>query len=180
MEAEEWKELLGYEGIYLISSYGRIKSISRQVDIGKGKLRWYFGRDMRLSPNTKGYLQIVLVNRKGIRKTDRVHRLVAKTFIPNPDNKSFINHKDLNKKNNYYCNLEWCTHQENLEHAWRNGKLRKGVDIPSSKLTEEQVLQIRKQYLLKQRGVLALTREFRITRKTVANIIYYRSWKHLS
>lgn len=70
------------------------------------------GRFLKQNPNTKGYPSVNLD-----RKTTVVHRMVAKKFIPNPLNLPQVNHKDRNKKNNHFTNLEWCTNQENCEHA---------------------------------------------------------------
>lgn len=72
----------------------------------------------------RGYLRVGLCNKEKRKKLIRVHRLVAETFIPNPNNKPCVNHKDGNKHNNQKENLEFCTYGENLEHAWKNG-LRK-------------------------------------------------------
>ena len=71
----------------------------------------------------KGYLAVDLYE-NGERKTKRVHRLVAEAFIPNPDNKTEVNHKDGNKLNNNVSNLEWVTSKENVRHAWDNGLMK--------------------------------------------------------
>jgi hypothetical protein len=104
----EWREIPGYDGKYLISIRGEIYTRHR------GKL---------LSPFTteKGYLRVTLCRENKLIKY-RVHRLVAQMFIPNPENKPEVNHKDFNKKNNYVDNLEWSTMAENLEHAVEGNK----------------------------------------------------------
>jgi hypothetical protein len=101
---ENIKQIIGYEGIYTISESGSVKN-------NNGKL---------LKPakchSGKGYYQVVL-SKNGFTKTYSLHRLVAMCFIPNPDNKPQVNHKDGNKFNNHYTNLEWVTAKENLIHS---------------------------------------------------------------
>lgn len=76
----------------------------------------------KLTPNRhpQGYLRLGL-RTNGIRKFHNIHRLVAQTFLPNPENKPFVNHIDGNKSNNRVENLEWCNQSENMEHAYRTG-----------------------------------------------------------
>lgn len=91
-----------------------------------------------------GYKKINLVNKDKVRKTLSVHRLVAETFIPNPENKPQVNHIDGNKENNHVSNLEWVTIEENARHALDN-ELRipkRGEDHPMSKIDEETALEI--------------------------------------
>jgi hypothetical protein len=76
-------------------------------------------RKLKCSSDKNGYLKIRLLNKSG-RKSMFLHRLLAIQFIPNPLNKPFINHIDGNKSNNKLNNLEWCTHKENMKHAWDN------------------------------------------------------------
>lgn len=116
---EEWKDVVGYEGYYQVSNYGRVKSIQRSVWNGKG----YFinnGKILKQAKNKKGY-PIVYLSKNAKQKTITVHRLVALAFIPNSFKKPQVNHIDGNKENNYVENLEWCTNQENQEHAVKHG-----------------------------------------------------------
>lgn len=112
--------------------------------------------------------------------TKLVHRLVAQAFIPNPENKSQVNHKDGNKLNNSVENLEWCTVKENtihaFEHGLRNGDAVKGEKQWNSKLTEDQVLDIRsrKGELLKN-----ISLEFGVSVPTISMIRNNKVWKHL-
>lgn len=106
--AELWKDIPGYEGLYQVSDCGNVRSLNwRNTGIVK---------NLYLKPHNKGYLQVELVkNRK--KKMLTVHRLVAATFIPNPDNLPVINHKDENKSNNRVDNLEWCTFSYNATYS---------------------------------------------------------------
>ena len=122
---EIWKDIEGYEGLYQVSSHGRVKSLEREYTQWNGsaqitrhtkeKIRGQFiERD--------GYAQVVL-SKDGHAFTRRVHRLVAKAFIPNPDNLPFVNHKDETPSNNHVENLEWCTGIYNSNYGTRNEKL---------------------------------------------------------
>ena len=120
-EDEIWKPIEGYIGIYEISNYGRVKSLSREIWNGKG---WYKSKEKYLygHKTTKGYIQVELCG-----KPILMHRLVAETFILNIDNLPQVNHIDGDKTNNYVENLEWCTNSENQLHAYKLG-LNRHVD----------------------------------------------------
>jgi len=109
---EVWKDVVGYEGLYIVSNFGNVLGIKSNVTL-------------KPSLNHKGYEQVVL-SKQGKQKTVRVHRLVAQAFIPNLENKPQVNHIDCNKQNNCVTNLEWVTNSENQLHAWSNG-LQKDV-----------------------------------------------------
>lgn len=121
---EEWKPVVGYEGLYEVSSLGRVRSLDRfYYRLHKGKV---------LSPTKDryGYLTVTL-NCNGKSKTIKIHRLVAQAFIENPDNLPQVNHKDENPSNNNVDNLEWCTAKYNNNYGtrqerYRNTMLEKG------------------------------------------------------
>ena len=108
---EIWKDVVGYEGLYQVSNNGRVKSL-------------WFGKERILKPMKTiwGYLQVDL-NKNGERKGYRVHRLVAQTFLPNPDNLPVVNHKDENKENNKVENLEFCDTKYNINYGTRNQRV---------------------------------------------------------
>lgn len=83
-------------------------------------------RELKQQTSTKGYKTICLIGDDGKKKAVKIHRLVGLTYIENPENKPQINHKDGDKLNNHVSNLEWCTNQENMDHAHKNG-LREGI-----------------------------------------------------
>lgn len=103
---EIWKDIKGYEGLYQISNYGKVKSLKR-------------GILLKPCTNHKGYLSVVLY-KKSEKCCKRIHRLVAEAFIPNSNNKPQVNHIDCNKHNNKVDNLEWCDNSENQIHAFKN------------------------------------------------------------
>lgn len=116
---EVWKDIPGYEGLYQASNLGNIKNIGRKFLDSLG--REYIVKEVLCKPSidTSGYNQIVLSKNKK-RKSYKVHRLVAITFIPNPNNLPQVNHKDENKLNNNIENLEWCTHKYNCQYGTRS------------------------------------------------------------
>lgn len=111
---EVWKDIEGYEGIYKISNYGRVKSLERKDCLG----RIIKEKILKLREDKDGYLLITLHKNKKV-KTFKVHRLVAEAFITNPNNYPIINHKDENPSNNHASNLEWCTQKYNCNYGNR-------------------------------------------------------------
>lgn len=122
MNQEIWKDVKGYEGIYQVSNKGRIKSLERTINYGN---RLYHKKEtfMKQVLDKRGY-PCVKLNKDNCVKGISFHRIVAQTFIPNPNNKPQVNHKDGNKLNNCVENLEWVTCLENVNHAFEIG-LRK-------------------------------------------------------
>ena len=100
---EIYKDIEGYEGLYQITSWGRVYAVDRDKFVNPEE-------------TSKGYLRVDLYKKNGMRKHFKVHRLVAKAFIANPLNKPQVNHIDGNKQNNSFTNLEWVTDEENKEH----------------------------------------------------------------
>ena len=107
---EVWKDIKGYEGLYQVSNMGRVRN-------SKGCI-------MKQAVNDKGYLRIRL-SKDGKKSHFRVHRLVAETFIPNPDNKAEVNHISCMKSDNRASNLEWVSSEENhrLYKEYRENKI---------------------------------------------------------
>ena len=120
MKNEIWKDIKGYEGLYQISNMGRVKSLSKQW-VARNGIKHHKEKILKIAIGKRGYYTVNLCKNK-IRKSKYVHQLIAEAFIPNPNNWLYINHKDLNKTNNKIENLEWCTHKENMQHAWKNSK----------------------------------------------------------
>ena len=115
---EIWKPVVGYEGLYEASSLGRIKSLDRYVKCPLNKKRLIMGVVLSPAISIKGYYMVSL-SRLGKSNSRTIHRIIAKAFISNYENKPCINHIDENKLNNKQSNLEWCTHSENNNHGTR-------------------------------------------------------------
>ena len=124
---EIWKDITGYEGLYQVSNFGRIRSLDRVSTSGrhlKGKI---------MKPVANPYMRIALC-KDGNKISFIVHRLVAEAFIPNPNNYTCINHKDEDKTNNNVDNLEWCTYKYNNIYsniAQRSALTRAGKALTS-------------------------------------------------
>lgn len=124
---EEWRDIDGYKGLYQVSNIGNVKSLPREK---RGKGDGVLKVDERiLKPNPTSrktaihnteYLTVCL-SKEGQKKTFLLHRLVAKAFVDNPDNKPHVNHKNGNGFDNRVNNLEWVTNAENINHAWKIG-----------------------------------------------------------
>ena len=115
---EIWKDIEGYEGLYQVSSLGRVRSLDRKMD-----RRFCKGRILKNKRDGQGYQQVCLCVNK-THKYCYIHRLVAQAFIPNPQNKETVNHKDENKTNNHVDNLEWMTMKENANYGTRNERCK--------------------------------------------------------
>lgn len=116
MKKEIWKDIIGYEGLYQVSNLGRVKSLGN----GKSKKE----KILKQGTNSCGYYQIKLYQ-NGKYKTYKIHRLVAQTFLDNPNNYYSVNHRDENKQNNCIENLEWCTQEYNVNYGTRNERQSK-------------------------------------------------------
>ena len=156
----QFEPIEGYDG-YLVSKEGEVWSER------SNKL-------LSLFPDSNGYLLCNLY-RDGKRKLCKIHRLVALTFIPNPENKPQVNHIDGNKLNNHIDNLEWASAKENTNHAWNSGlsKSISGSARTDSKLTEEDVLYIRTNYIPKSPdfGGRALAKKFNVVPSVISNVV---------
>ena len=144
---EKWLSLEKYPN-YIISNYGIIKNIKTNMIL-------------RLISLKDGY-ELVSMSNNGCSERFRVSRLIAKLFIPNPENKPEVNHIDNNIKNNNYKNLEWVTREENMQHAWLYGNVKKVTEKRRkavSKLTFEQAEEIRKLYIPHKCGEKFLLRQ---------------------
>lgn len=110
-------------GKYQVSNYGRVKSLSRITKVGIKNVKQIKRKELILKQqlSTKKYLQVRLYDEDGKGKTFKVHRIVAETFILNPDSLLQVNHIDGNKENNKVENLEWCTCTENMKHSYNIG-----------------------------------------------------------
>lgn len=118
---ERWKDIPGYEGLYQASNLGNIKSLKREHYIPSTNRKIWICEEKILKQSTgKDKYKYVVLTNKSKRKTYKVHRLVAITFIKENKNKKYINHKDGNKSNNNIDNLEWCNNSENIKHAYDN------------------------------------------------------------
>lgn len=140
----EFKGIKEYEGLYSVSRYGLVKSLERITVVGGGIREPYKRKKSELmlkrGLSVTGYYRVYL-SKDGEVTPYFVHRLVAEAFIPNPENKPCVNHKNGVKTDNRKCNLEWCTHLENVRHAISTGLFKvKGSNNSNAKISEREVL----------------------------------------
>lgn len=183
LKAEEWRDVVGYEGIYQVSSLGRVKRVGH----------WRIRRQLKhLTPSvsSKGYISVCLSRgRKKTQRVIRVHRLVATAFLgPEPEGKE-VNHIDTNRTNARLSNLEYVTHDQNMKHAARLGRMnpgprgpnpnRQGEKSAAAKLTDQNVIDIRHAILSGVTGN-ALAKQYGVTSMSISMIKSGKSWGHLS
>lgn len=126
---EIWKDYKDYEGLYMVSNWGRAKSLDTYIKDRNGTVRFCKGRILKPVIVGRGYLKVNLY-KNNKQKQYYVHRLVAEAFIPNPENLPEVNHKDENKLNNNAENLEWCDREYNCNFGTRNEKVAKKCSKP--------------------------------------------------
>ena len=123
MKNEVWKDVPNYEGIYKASNFGRIKMVKRTLIDSLGKK--INKKEHILKPRTGNRYYMIALYKNGKREDLLLHRVIAQTFIPNPENKPFVNHKDENCFNNCSDNLMWCTQKENMNWGTINERMSK-------------------------------------------------------
>ena len=168
---EVFEDLKGYEDTYQISEFGRIFSKRRLVG---NKI--IFGRELEPQLTSDGYLKVTL-SKDRTSKRFYVNRLVAKQCIAKKNNLEKVNNIDGNKLNNNVTNLEWCTKEENQNHAVRTNLIQHGEDRPSAKLKESDVLEI---YKLK--GIMKasdIANKYGVSKNTINCILRGSKWKYL-
>lgn len=168
LDGEEWRPIEGFDG-YQVSSYGRVKSFKR----GKPRIMKF-----ALSPNN--YI-VYSLRPSGVYsdKQMNLHRLVAEAFIPNPDNKPQVNHRDGCKINACASNLEWATNAENIQHAYDTGleKKLRNENAVSAKLTNEQVVYIRNNP--DGLSTVELGKRFNVTSATISDVQLGKKYKEV-
>lgn len=157
---EIWKDIKGYEGLYQISSFGRVKS-------------FYANREkiLKFKNNKSGYLYAQLCG-KGKNKYYRVHRLVASAFIPNIKKFKEVNHKDGDKTNNYVSNLDWCSMRMNRDHSFKLG-------LYPTKLSVNDVVKIKSLLRSGRKNIYDISKQFDVSRAAIYNIKRGKTWKHI-
>ena len=171
---EIWIEINGFDG-YFVSNLGRVRGTRQNKDI------ILKNRTIGKSNNNKHYApyQQVVLYENGKQKAKMIHRLVGEHFIPNPENKPQVHHKDIDVTNNNMTNLEWVTASENVKHTLSYRKKYVGVDNNLTKLTNDKVLKIREMY--SEGGITQkeLAKMFGVTQPNIKEILKRRTWKHI-
>lgn len=175
---EVWRDIKGYEDLYQVSSLGRIKSFAKWKENGNGGF-WLKESIKKNHISKRGYIVTDLYKNKK-RKTWAVHRLIAVAFIPNLENKPYINHKNGIKTDNRIENLEWCTCGENHSHAYTHG-LKTAVQGEKSnfaKLNQNEVFVIRKLLEKTSLNKYQIAEIFNVSHDCILYIETKRTWKN--
>lgn len=167
---EQWKPIEGYEGLYEISSLGRIKSLSKRGSSKERILRF-----SKFEYLTTG------LSKDNKQTMFRVHRLVAKHFIPNKKGYRFVNHLNGDKHDNRVENLEWCDPSMNLLHSFAIGlRTNVGEDNPKSKFTAREVKFLRWiKHKFPELTAKDVSEFYKVTDAAVCDIWNFKRWKHL-
>lgn len=163
--AEEWRWVVGHEGKFMVSNMGRIKSMKTNQFIGGSPYKY---KRVHFYDNGKSTYR-------------SIHRIVCMAFIPNPENKPQINHKNGNTHDNRVENLEWCTASENIIHAFATGLIvpKRGARNFNSKLQEHQYLEIKEKIERGDKGS-EIAREYGISPQTISDIKSGRKHRNLN
>lgn len=165
---EVWKPVVNFEEFYQVSNYSRINT-----------LRLKGGRIISLHRNGRNYLQVRLF-RDGKKYWLGLHRLVAQAFLPNPENKSIVHHRDSNPLNCCLWNLQWATHSENTKYSFQAGRITQtGLRNSHAKFRDEEMIrEIRRMYIYGDKvfGATALAKVFGVTETTIRNIILGKTY----
>jgi hypothetical protein len=177
---EVFLDIQGYEGLYQISNFGRVKVLTRTVFVEGKKPFVKEGKILNGSKTIDGYLYFALY--KDVKRSlFKAHRLVATHFIENPENKPCVNHINGIKEDNSVPNLEWCTSKENAIHAFKTG-LRinpKGAEHGCSKLNDQKVLEIKSKYQSGGISYKKLAVQYGVSRSVIYNIMKGNVWTHV-
>lgn len=180
MKEEIWKPIKDYEGLYEISSHGRVKSLAKRWNTNGQGARWK-DESYLIAGDSSGYKRIVL-SKDSIKKTFSIHVLVASAFCENAENYPIVNHKNSIRWDNYFENLEWTTYKGNAIHAFKNGNRKgmKGERHPNSKYCERDIRIIRKLYADKKYNQSEIAAMFSDVESNIGRIISGKRWSHIT
>lgn len=177
---EPWIDIAGYDGLYKINEDGDIMSLDRVRTGSHFTVRHRVYKSRILKPGRAGRYNTVVLTKMGIKKTLLVHRLVALTFIPNPENKKYVNHLDFNRFNNKASNLEWCSQLENVRYTVSAGRNNapKGEKNSMSKFNDAEIIKL---FELRRGGKTQaeIAKMFSVDPSTVSTILTRKTYRHV-
>ena len=178
-EGEVWRDVPGYEGLYQVSTLGRVKSVPKAVRYGFN-FRYVRAKILKPRPDEAGYLQVVLCKGKTHRQF-MVHRLVLEAFVgPCPEGMEGCHHPDNDITNCKLTNLRWDTHKANCADKEQAGTVRRGEDHKMAKLTEAQVREIRDKYATGEFSQDQLAKEYGISPYSISLVVRKKTWRHIA
>lgn len=180
MDIEEWKPIAGYEGLYEVSSLGRVRSVDckrTHLMNGKSVRRTQRGKVLKQCFDGQHHYLHVGLCKDGVSRTVNVHRLVAMAFVENPHGLQEINHIDEDKTNNRSNNLEWCNHEYNNHYGGKIESIR-GERNGASKINAETFKAIRNEYIPydTEHGITGLAKKYGISVAHVFQIVNRKRW----
>jgi hypothetical protein len=184
---EIWKSVAGFEGVAEVSSLGRVRTLDRRVQLpptlrrdGKPTTRIQFGRVLTPERSRNGYLRVKLqVGGRGSRVNLFVHRAVCEAFHgPRPSSASVCRHLNDQQDDNRAENLAWGSVAENRADAVRNGRVARGRGVNTAKLTEDDVVNIRRRVAAGE-PCASVMRDFDVAHSTLWHAAHGKTWSHL-
>lgn len=176
---EIWKPVVGFEGWYEISDAGSVRRCARSFNMANGVPRTLKVRPVKPKVGAAGYLRVGLYTTDGKQVFRAVHRLVCEAFNgPAPEDRPDVNHKNLQKSDNRPSSLEWCNHQENMDHAasaglWNPLLGAKGRAGYLDKLTVESILQ---DLMLRSMTRAEIAAKYEVSRHVISDLAGGRSY----
>lgn len=175
---EVWKGIPGYEQYYEASSIGNVRRIKRSL-----KNRGMLNKHLSKCISGNGYLAVSLFSEGKPKRLFYIHRLVAATFIDNPENKKEVNHKNGIKTDNTIANLEWVTAKENTRHSLQMGFKDQsntwGENHPKALLNTEKVKCILFEWENGERDIKKIATQYRVSKKAIEKVVKRLTWKHV-
>lgn len=174
-EVEEWKDIEDYEGLYQVSTTGKVRSLDRIVqDTTKERVQHIKGRILKQTNNGNGY-KLVFLSKNRKRKNKYVHRLVAEAFIDNPKQLREVNHKNLNKSDNSINNLEWISSVGNKRHFLSTPQgekktLKCGHTRYLNVIKNKEQLIIQK-YIIENNTISKIAKDLKLNPSTVTKVL---------
>lgn len=178
---EVWKDVQGYEGLYLVSNLGRVKSLDRVTyKISRwGTLTEYRLGSKILKPNPCTKHAVVTLYKDKLGKNKQIHRAVLEAFVsPCPPGMEGC-HNDGNPRNNNVLNLRWDTHKGNHQDRIKHNTSNKGIKNGSAKLNDQLVREIREHYRKRNFTVKKIAETYKVSKATIEEIVARRHWKHV-
>lgn len=166
---EEWKDVVGYEGVYQVSNLGNVKSLDRWEISKRDSKRWRLGITLKKKVTEQGYETVHLRNKLEDKESwPPVHRLVAIAFLPNTEDKPTVNHINGNKLDNTIENLEWATHSEQTIHAFANDLMYvRGHTLYDLDFKQK----MKDHHTLTGISIKALARHFKVSEFTASRVV---------
>lgn len=176
-QREIWKDVVGYEGIYQVSSLGRVRSVDRTIAMSNRTARLR-GRVLKSALTPHGYPMVNLCNRKCTPR--KICRLVAEAFIGKRPSGMELRHLDGNKLNSNVNNLAYGTHQENMLDMWAHKTMPHGESTYNHKLTDANVKDIKAYAKTHTKPSHFLAKRYGVHRATIMSILKGKTWKHIA